>query len=338
MKHERSGFKMKVGVSIGYVIVFIGLIGIILVFTFSTFGKPAVSVKANSSTFTVSGVTMPDKVDFAGEQVPLDNFDVKESLEREMLINAYWHSQTLMLLKRSNRYFGEIEPILKKNNLPVDFKFLAIAESGFTNVTSPAGAVGFWQFVPATAKDYGLEVNNEVDERYNIEKSTEAACKFLNESYHLYKSWTMAAASYNMGRKALNKSIQRQYTANYYDILLNDETARYLYRIIALKLILSNPQNYGFNVAKKDLYQPIPCSEISVNKPIKDLALYAFDKGTNYKILKLLNPWLRDSALTNKEGKTYIIKIPAPGYRKIEKVLSKEEIDKIILQSDQLVQ
>ena len=148
----------------------------------------------------------------------------------------------------------------------------------------------------------------------------------------------MAAASYNMGRKALNKQVQRQYTKNYYDILLNDETARYLYRIIALKLIMSDPQKYGFNLAKEDLYQPIPCSEISINKSIHDLALFAFDKGTNYKILKLLNPWLRDNTLTNNEGKTYVIKIPAPGYRKVERELKKEEIDKIMTQSDQLAQ
>lgn len=338
MKHERVRFTMKIGGSAGYLIIFIGLIGIILVFTFSTFEKPAAKEVAKSSTILVSGVTLPEKVDFAGEQVPLEYFDVKEGLEREMLINSYWHSQTLMLLKRSTRYFGQIEPILKKNNIPDDFKYLALAESGFTNITSPAGAVGFWQFVPATAKEYGLEVNSEVDERYHVEKSTQAACKFLQQSFNAYKTWTMAAASYNMGRKALNKSVQRQYTKNYYDLLLNDETARYLYRIIALKLIISDPQKYGFTIAKEDFYQPIPCTDVIINQPIKDLALFAFQKGTNYKILKLLNPWLRDNLLTNKEAKTYTIKIPSAGYRKTEKELKKEEIEQIMSQSDQLDQ
>jgi len=344
MKQSKDGFSKKVAAPIGYLVIFIGLIGIILVFSFSTSEKTVVKEKACATTIMVSGVTLPEKIDFAGESVPIDNFDIKESLERELLINSYWHSQTLMLLKRSTRYFVQIEPILKKNNIPDDFKFLALAESGFTNVTSPAGAVGFWQFLPNTAKDYGLEVNTkldvivEIDERYNLEKSTQAACKFLQDSYNVYKSWTMAAASFNMGCNGLTKQVQRQYSKNYYDILLNDETARYVYRIIALKLIMNDPQKYGFNIAKEDYYQPIPCSEVSVNKPIKDLALFAFEKGTNYKILKLLNPWLRDNSLTNKKAKTYVIKIPAPGYRKVENELKKEEIDKITSQSDQVVQ
>jgi len=323
-----------------------------LVFTFSTFDKKVVAEKAKNSNILISGVKLPEKIDFAGETVPLEDFDVKEGLERELLINSYWHSQTLMILKRSTRYFGMIEPILKKNNIPDDFKYLALAESGFVNVTSPAGAVGFWQFLPGTARDYGLQVDKEVskevkkevnkpcevDERYNIEKSTQAACAYFQDLYKIYQSWTMAAAAYNMGSKALNKSVQRQYTKNYYDLLLNDETARYLYRIIALKLIVSNPQKYDFSIESSDYYQPIPCSEVSVKQPIKDLALFAFEKGTNYKILKLLNPWLRDNALTNREGKTYIVKIPAPGYRKIENELKKEEIDKIISQSEHLAQ
>lgn len=346
MKRERLGLKTRLGASIGYLIVFIGLIGIILVFTFSTDKKVVAekTEKAKVSNIVISGVKLPEKIDFAGETVPLENFDVKEGLERELLINSYWHSQTLMILKRSTRYFGLIEPILKKNNIPDDFKYLALAESGFTNVTSPAGAVGFWQFLPGTARDYGLQVDKdvnkpcEVDERYNIERSTQAACAYFKDLYKIYQSWTMAAAAYNMGSKALNKSVQRQYTKNYYDLLLNDETARYLYRIIALKLIVSNPQKYDFNIEASDYYQPIPCTDVSVKQPIKDLALFAFEKGTNYKILKLLNPWLRDISLSNKEGKTYVIKIPAAGYRKVENELKKEEIDKIISQSEHLAQ
>lgn len=330
------GFIKKILSPVGYVIILIGLVGIVLIFTFSTSEKSVSREKKVLSNIVVSGVSIPAQIDFAQEEVPLENFDVKEGLEKELLINTYWHSQTLMLIKRSARYFGIIEPILKKNKVPDDFKFLALAESGFANVVSPAGAVGFWQFIPATGKDYGLEINNEVDERYHLEKSTEAACKFLTESYNVYKSWTMAAASYNMGRKGLTKQIERQYTRNYYDILLNEETARYLYRILALKLILIDPQKYGFDLTPEDYYQPIPYTEVSVNHPIKDLALFAYEKGTNYKLLKMLNPWLRDNILTNKLAKTYKVKIPAAGFRKFEKELNKQEVEKILLQSEQL--
>lgn len=325
---------------IRFVVVGIGLVGFILVFSFSVpTTKTCDTVKIEPITaFVVTGVKIPNSIDFANEKVPVEDFDVKESLERELLINSYWHSQTLMLLKKSTRYFGMIEPILKKYNLPDDFKFLALAESGFSNVTSPAGAVGFWQFVPETAKEYGLEVNEEVDERYHIEKSTEAACKFLISSYNIYKSWTMAAASYNAGRKGINKQIQRQYTGNYYDILLNDETARYIFRIVALKIIFNDPKKYGFEIRKEDYYQPIPYSEVTVKTPITDLAKFAFEKRTNYKMLKMLNPWFRDNVLTNIKGKSYVIKIPDPGFRTFEKELPKEDIERIEKQSEQLVQ
>jgi membrane-bound lytic murein transglycosylase D len=319
----------------GFILVFVGLLGIVLVFTFSTSTKPKTPF---AGSFTASGVTIPAKIEFAGEKLPLDYFDVREALERELLVNSYWHSQTLMLIKRSTRYFGTIEPILKKNNIPDDFKYLALAESGFQNVTSPAGAVGFWQFIPGTAKDYNLEVNAEVDERYNIEKSTEAACRFLSESYNLYKSWSMAAASYNMGRKNLSKQIERQYTNNYFDILLNEETARYVFRIVALKLILSDPAKYGFELAKDEFYQPIPSTDVVVSGPIPDLAKFAFEKGTNYKILKLLNPWLRDNVLTNKDGKRYVIKIPKEGIREYSKSINKEDLDRILTQSEHLTE
>jgi len=324
-----------------FIIVFIGLVGIVLVFTFSTTKKTTgvnKEVKEIASSNKITGIDLPVKIDFAGERVPMEDFDIKESLERELLINTYWHSQTILLIKKSTRFFGLIEPVLKKNNIPDDFKYLALAESGFSNASSPAGAVGFWQFVSGTAKDYGLEVNEEIDERYHIEKSTEAACKFIRESYNVYKSWTMAAASYNVGRKALNKQIERQYTDYYYDILLNEETARYIFRIVALKLILSDPYKYGFHLAQKDNYQPIAYSEISVNGPIKDLAQFAFEKGTNYKILKILNPWLRDSFITNAAHKAYIIKIPSAGIRTFSKKLSKQSMDSIMKQSEQLVQ
>jgi len=338
MRQHKESLVRKIGVPIGYIIIFIGLAGIIMVFTFSKPEKAIPKEIVKNTNTMITGVTLPEKVDFAGEPVPVDYFDVREGLEREMLINSYWQSQTLMLLKRSTRYFVQIEPILKRNNIPDDFKYLALAESGFVNVTSPAGAVGFWQFMSDAAKDYGLENNKEVDERYNLEKSTEAACKFFRDSYKVYKTWTMAAASYNMGRCALNAQIERQHTKDYYDILLNEETARYVYRSVAIKLILMDPQKYGFDLSKEDYYQPIPCSDIKVNQPIGNLALFAIDKGTNYKMLKLLNPWLRENYLTNPAGKTYYIKIPSAGYRKVDKELKKEEVDKIMSQSEQLVQ
>jgi hypothetical protein len=318
---------------LGYLVIVVGLVGIIFIFSF--FSKTATIITAPNTGLSISGVELPEKLDFAGEKVPLDYFDVKESLEKELLINSYWHSQTLLLIKRSTRFFGTIEPILKKNNIPDDFKYLALAESGFQNVTSSAGAVGFWQFIPATAKDYGLEVNAEVDERYNLEKATEAACKFLSESQSIYKSWTLAAAAYNLGRKNLNSQIERQYTENYYDILLNDETARYVFRILALKMILTAPDKYGFHLTKDEYYQPIPCKTVEVSTPVTDWAKFAFSEGTNYKMLKLLNPWLRDNFLTNKEGKKYLVKIPQQGFRTFSKVTDNGEIDRIVKQSEE---
>lgn len=321
-------FSKKMSKGLKYTLGVIGIFSIILVVT---------SSKSDTTKFkseSISGVPIPEKIEFAGEQVPTQYFDVKEGLERELLVNRYWHSQTLLLIKRAKRYFCLIEPILKKNHVPDDFKYLALAESGFANVVSPSGAVGFWQFIPTTGKQYGLEINSEVDERYNLEKSTEAACKFIIDSYNAYGNWTLAAASYNCGRSGLSKQIQRQYSKNYYDLLLNDETARYIYRIIALKLVIGNPSAYGFELSENDLYQPIPFNEITISDSVKDLALFAFQQGTNYKILKLLNPWLRNNSLTNKDKKSYIIKIPAEGYRTHSRELSKSEADSMGLISD----
>jgi len=193
----------------------------------------------NEQKYAIYPVELPEELDFAGEKVPLDYFDVKESLDMELLINVYWQSHTMLLIKRANRYFPEIKSILEKNGIPEDLVFIPVAESDLTNAVSPRQAVGFWQFVSATAREHGLEVNNEVDERYHIGKSTQAACRFLKESYQRYGSWTMAAASYNMGRAGLDEQIERQKINYYYDLLLNEETGRYIYRLLALKLILS---------------------------------------------------------------------------------------------------
>ena len=256
-------------------------------------------------------VEMPEKIDFAGEDVPLDRFDVYESLDREMLSNSYFHSQTIRFLKMAPRYFSIIEPILKENGVPDDFKFLCLAESNFDErIVSPAGAVGLWQFMKGTATDYGLEVGKEVDERYHIEKSTAAACKYLIDSYEKYGSWTMVAASYNAGRSFTTGQMDRQKSENYYDLLLGDETARYVFRILALKVIFSDPDKYGFLVTDEEKYPIIKTKIIDVKGAVPNFADFAIQQGISYKMLKIFNPWLRESFLTNPSGKTYQIKIP----------------------------
>lgn len=268
--------------------------------------------------YGVYALPLPASLDFAGEKVPLQDYDIRERLDRELLVNTYFQSQTLLFIKRTNKYFPVIEPILRRNGIPVDFKYLPLAESGLAHVVSPKNAVGFWQFTETTAKQYGLEVTAEVDERYHIEKSTEAACRFLKDSYRLYGSWTMAAASYNIGRKAINLQLQRQKVNNYYDLLLGEETSRYIFRILALKLILSDPEAYGFHIRKEDLYPPVTYKFVTLDTSVADFAAYAHQFGINYKILKLHNPWLRNNKLSNTAGKRYIIKIPAEGYGEYE--------------------
>lgn len=261
--------------------------------------------------------TIPSKVDFCDEPVPLDFFDVHESLEKELIINTFWHSQTILLLKKAPRFFSEIEPILKANNVPDDFKYLMVAESGFQDIVSPAGAAGQWHFLEATAKEYGLEINDEVDERYNLLKSTEAACRYFRESYNIYKNWTLVAASYNGGRRGVDRQIEKQGVTNYYDLLFAEETGRYVYRILALKLIFQNPGTYGFHLSADEIYPIIKYEEVKVDSSINDMGAFAKTYGTNYKMLKMLNPWLRDKKLTNPQKKTYIIKVPGKNSREI---------------------
>ncbi|MBN2274503.1 MAG: transglycosylase SLT domain-containing protein [Bacteroidales bacterium] len=258
---------------------------------------------------------IPDEMTFAGEPVPLKNFDTRESLDKELLVNAYWHSHTLLVLKKTKRYFAIIEPILEKYGIPSDFKYIPMAESNFENSRSPAGATGVWQIMEGTAREYGLEVNNEVDERYHLEKSTEVACKFFLKSYEQYKNWTLAAASYNVGRKGIDNQIERQQVDNYYNLLLNEETARYVFRILAFKLITEDPQNFSFHIQDEDYYPVLPFEEVKVDTGITNIARFAGSYSINYKLLKLFNPWLRDNHLTNKSGKTYLIKIPLDSNR-----------------------
>jgi len=293
-----------------------GVLAIVLAATAYTGTGSGSIVPENKESYTVYSVEIPDQIKFAGEPVPLDLFDVREAMDRELLSNTYFHSQTIRLIKLANRYFPQIETVLKKNLVPDDFKYLAVAESGLTQAVSPADAVGFWQLLKGTAMEYGLEVSADVDERYDVVKSTEVACKYLIESYQRYGNWTMTAASYNAGRKGVDRQIERQKKENYYDLLLNEETARYLYRVLAFKLIFEDPAAYGFTLSDKDLYPEIPVYTVEVDSSISDFADFASMYGTNYKILKFLNPWLRDNKLSNPSHKKYEILIPSRGYRR----------------------
>jgi len=257
----------------------------------------------------ILAIPLPEKLSFAGEDVPLHYFDVSESLDRELHVNTFWHSQTVLLLKRAKRYFPIIEPILRENSIPNDFKYLAVAESGLTQAVSSSKAVGFWQLLESTAKEYGLEVNQVVDERYHIEKSTEVACHYLRKAYEKYGTWTMAAASYNFGQNGIARQIDRQDSNSYYDMVLGEETERYVFRILAIKVIFENPQKYGFYLKDSDLYPPLEYTEVNVDTAISSIASFARQYETNYKMIKLLNPWLRENYLHATPNKTYQIKI-----------------------------
>jgi len=271
--------------------------------------EPAVVTVEGAAKF--KSIAIPDSVSFAGEPMPLHRFDVRESLDRELLVNSYFHSQTLRLIKLAPRYFSVIEPILEEKGIPDDFKYLAVAESGLNpSAVSPARAIGFWQFMQGTARDYGLEVSNEVDERYHVEKSTYAACDYLLDAYEKYGSWTLVAASYNAGMRGIDRQLERQKADDYYNLLLVTETGRYVFRIAALKLIMKNPAAYNLIVPEEEKYPIIPTKEIEVAGPVLDFADFAHAHDINYKLLKDFNPWLRQAYLTNSLGKTYTIKIP----------------------------
>jgi Soluble lytic murein transglycosylase and related regulatory proteins (some contain LysM/invasin domains) len=276
--------------------------------------------------YNIKSFKLPDEVTFAGEKMPLDNFDTRESLEREILTNAYRHSSTILIIKRANRYLPLIEKILKKNNIPDDFKYLVAAESEYSNMVSPVGATGFWQIMPETGREEGMEINTVVDERYDVEKSTQFACDYFMKSYEIFGNWTLAAASYDGGRSAIDEQIDIQHQHNYYDLLLSDETARYIFRAVAYKLIITDPENYGFKISKTDLYPELKFSEVKVDSIINDFSAFAEKFGTNYKMLKFLNPWLRKPFLTPKSNKEYLIRIPSEGMRNIEKTENGELI------------
>ncbi len=290
------------------IIIFLLLFIIVAVFFYSFKSKkdPGIPNQLNK----IEAVSIPDRMDLAGEDVPLNKYYVREKLDRELTINTYWHSATILLLKKTGRWFPVIEPILREHGVPDDLKYLCLIESGLSNVVSPSGAAGYWQFLKGTAKDYGLEVDRQVDERYDVIKSTHAACRYLLDSYDKYHDWTLAAAAYNTGRKSIGNSIEKQKTNNYYDLYLNEETSRYIYRILAIKEIYENLDKYGFNLTKDDFYPPIPVKVITINKSVNNLADFAIIQGINYRLLKEFNPWLRSDKLIIKKGKSYQITIP----------------------------
>ncbi|WP_434035387.1 lytic transglycosylase domain-containing protein [Formosa sp. 4Alg 33] len=272
--------------------------------------------KKQLNDYNIYALTMPEKLDFAGEALPLTDPDVYERMDRELLVNTYWQSNALLLFKRAHKYFPVIEPILKKHGIPDDFKYLAVIESGLTNAVSPAGARGFWQIMKTTGKEYGLEINDNVDERYNLEMATEVACEYLKQSKDRLGSWTLAAAAYNAGNRGVSSRLEDQLVGDYYDLLLGQETGRYVFRIVALKEIMKNPLKYGFNFRDKDLYNLVPSYTVEVDTAVTDFASFAKGFGINYKILKIHNPWLRESFLNNSSRKLYKIEIPNKGFYK----------------------
>jgi hypothetical protein len=259
------------------------------------------------SLFTLPQI--PSEIFFCGEKVDLKDEDVREKLDREILVNAYFQSSTVLSLKRSKRYFPLIEKIFKEENVPDDLKYLAIIESGLSQAVSPVGAQGFWQFMPFTAKEFDLEISNEVDERLNIEKSTRAACQYLKKANLILNDWLLTCASYNRGVGGVRSDMNWQGTDHYFDTDMNSETGRYVYRLLAVKLIFENPDLYGFDLKKMELYEPFKTKTITVKKTIPNIAKWSLSKGFNFKIITKLNPWLKGNHLTIRK-KCYQLLIP----------------------------
>ena len=259
----------------------------------------------------IRSVNLDRTFDFAGEVLPMDNPDVRQRLDRELLVNSYWHSNTLLCIKKAHQYFPVMEPILAQNGIPDDFKYLAVAESNLTNVSSPAGAKGFWQFMKPTGEGYGLEINSEVDERYHVEKATQAFCKYIQGYKDKFGDWLMAAAAYNMGGPRFEREVSAQRADNYFDLNLNAETDRYVFRLTALKEIIARPRDFGFYLEQDDLYPPMDNFKlVEINGPVANFGDFAKEQGISYRQLKLYNPWLLDNKLINAKRKTYQIKIP----------------------------
>lgn len=256
-------------------------------------------------------IDIPESASFAGESVPLHLPDVRERFDRELHINSYLHNSTIFILKRANRWLPQIEPILKANNIPEDFKYMPLIESALLNEVSPRGAVGFWQIMKDAGKELGLEISSEVDERYDPIKATHAACKYLNKAHAKFNNWTLAAASYDRGMAGMQRALSNQRVDSYYELFLNEETARYIFRLLAMKQIVENPAKYGFRISPSHLYQPEPLRYIEVENTVTNLVDFSLQQGANYKLLKRFNPWLREERLTVRRGKKYTIALPA---------------------------
>lgn len=269
------------------------------------------SVKSEVPSLTAPP-SIPNKVSFAGENIPLDRYDLRERMDRELMSFTYMHSTTMLTIKKANRYLPIIEPILRQQGVPDDIKYLAIIESNLNTLAkSPAGAAGMWQFMQTTGRQYGLEVNNNIDERYNIEKATVAACKYLKEAYEKYGNWLSVAASYNAGQARITSELSKQQTEKATDLWLVEETSRYMFRLLAAKEVFTNPQRFGFLLKREELYPVMKYDEVTVTTGIDTLATFAKQHGISYRELKDANPWLRQDFLQNKSGRTYVLKIPA---------------------------
>lgn len=258
-------------------------------------------------------IEVPQKVEFAGEEVVLDRYDLHERYDREINGFTYLHSTTMLLIKKANRYFPLIEPILKENGVPDDFKYLAVIESNLDHrAVSSAGAAGLWQFMKSTGPSYGLEISAEVDERYSIEKATMAACKYLKEAYNKYGSWSSVALSYNGGQGRISGELDKQQADDGLDLWLVSETSRYYFRMLAIKQVFESPYKFGFVLTEKDLYKPMEFTKVQVTQSIPDLAAFAKENGITYAQLKDFNTWLRDRKLTisARSQNSYTILIP----------------------------
>ncbi|MCF0212160.1 MAG: transglycosylase SLT domain-containing protein [Bacteroidales bacterium] len=301
------------------------LIGQIFIFASQKESEDDVYKKALANDYRIYAPVLPDTLDFCGEPVPMDIYYVRESLDRELMANMYWQSNTLLIMKRAGRFFPVIEPILKRNGVPEDFKYLCVIESGLLNVTSPANASGYWQFLKSTGAKYGLEINDDIDMRNDMVAATEAACRYLKASYARFGNWTDAAASYNCGESGLATRLNKQGVSSYYQVRLNSETTRYVYRILAMKLIMQHPQQYGFFVRRCDLYPPLPTRTVQMSGQNIDLYQFAHQHGTTYKVLRELNPWLVNDKVVNKANKTYTVHLPIENGIKMSTIRKKKD-------------
>lgn len=297
---------MKKPVYILIVFLALGLTG----FAFLTPKATYFNTQGPSDNYKIHALAIPQKASFAGEEVDLTPTDLKERMDKELLVNTYWQSNTLLMIKRANKYFPQIEKILKEEGVPDDFKYLALIESGLEQVISPAGAKGFWQIMRTTGKEMGLEINSNVDERYNIELSTRVACQYLKKAKEKLGTWTLAAASYNRGISGIKRLLEKQQVDNYYDLLLGTETKRYVFRILAVKAIVTQPERFGFIINSNDLYPNTETKTIAVDTAITNIARFAKTMNMTYKEFKLHNPWLIQNHLNNKSRKLYHIELP----------------------------